>query len=193
MATKENDITYELFEIYHDSLISHCLLKGCTEHDAEEFVSETFLRLVKNIDKVKDRHLKEQRSWLYSTVENVIFEHKYKNRHMDKINTTVPEDLSINEEAFDKIIDKSAYTKMMDDVYIRLSDEDKVFLDDYVQGKISCSEIAKAENKNYNTVKSQIRRRLEPIKNILKIVMKEHGIEVADLADKNKKKSGKLK
>ena len=192
MESNGNEVIDILFKMYHDTLINYCRRKGYSEHDAQEFVDETFLRLVKNIDKVKDRYLKEQRSWLYSTVDNVISEHIYKNRYMDKNSLDTLENTLPDSDTYDNIIDKDTYAEIIKDIYSKLKDEDIEFLDDYTQGRISYSQIEADENKNYNTVKSQIYRKIISIRKIAKTVLKEHNIEISSFTTK-KKNSKSLK
>lgn len=186
MESNGNEVIDILFKMYHDTLINYCRRKGYSEYDAKEFVDETFLRLIKNIDKVKDRHLKEQRSWLYSTVENVISEHIYKNRYMNKNGLDTFENTLPDHDNYSNIIDKDTYAKIIKDIYSRLEDDDIEFLDNYTQGRISYAQIAAAENKNYNTVKSQVYRKIVSIRKIAEDVLKKQNIEVSTFTSKKK-------
>lgn len=78
MESKETEILYMLFAAYYDTLINYCRRKGYSKNKSKKFVDETFYRLAENIDKVADRHLKEQRAWLYFTVDEVMQEYNRK-------------------------------------------------------------------------------------------------------------------
>ena len=65
MTPKDAETLDKLFRYFHDTLVNHCRRKEFSVSDSEEFVAEAFYRLTKNIDKVTDRSLKEQRAWLY--------------------------------------------------------------------------------------------------------------------------------
>lgn len=183
MEKKENDIITELFCKYHDPLFFYCQRKGVSDHDANEFVDETFLRLINNIDKIKSRNPKEQRAWLYSTADNVIKEHIYKNRHMSTKDFDSLENIFPANDNYDKIINEATYSEVIKRIYSSLNDSDLEFLEDYINDRITYSEIMEAKNTNYNTVKSQIRRRIIQIREITKSILNEYEIEISNITD----------
>lgn len=183
MTPKDAETLDKLFRYFHDTLVNHCRRKEYSVSDSEEFVAEAFYRLTKNIDKVTDRSLKEQRAWLYSTVGNVIREHNRKNKFILKDNLDEVEYSDSPEDVCENISMKNTCSVLIKDIYEKLEDDKIEFLEKYEKGEIIYSEIAEEENMNYNTVKSQSYRKLVAIRKAAQEVLEEHGIEISTFKD----------
>lgn len=193
MKEKHNETANKLYILFYDTLINYCLRQGFSEHDAKDLVSETFLRLIENSAKLRSEELAAQRAWLYSTLKNIMAEHYRKNKFtadksFDEYQNTIP-----SKEDNSRIIEDISYKEMMNSVYEELSEDDKDFLNDYIEQKKTYSEISKETDKNYNTVKSQIYRRMTPIRKIILKKLQQQGIEISTFAPKKKKRTNNLK
>ena len=75
----DRDSVYtELFQAYHVYLIRFCITQGIRAENAEDIVSEPFSRALIKSDQFLKLAPKQQKSWLFSAVTNIIKENKSK-------------------------------------------------------------------------------------------------------------------
>ena len=75
----DRDSVYtELFQAYHVYLISFCITQGIRAENADDIVSEAFSRALIKSDQFLRLEPKQQKSWLFSAVTNIIKENNAK-------------------------------------------------------------------------------------------------------------------
>ena len=75
----DRDSVYdELFQTYHVFLISFCVTQGIRAENAEDIASEAFTRALAKSDQFLKLEPKQQKSWLFSAVTNIIKENNAK-------------------------------------------------------------------------------------------------------------------
>lgn len=179
MTQHEQEVATALFQTYERTLFNYCIRKHqYSDADSKEFVDETFCRLLKNITKIADRTPAEQRSWLYKTLENVILEHKRKYEMIDTDKSDEIENYSSPKDEINEIMEDETFNIIIDEVKTSFKDDEKMFVEKFIQGEFNYKEIAKSEGINYNTFKSQMLRLLPQIQKITLKVCKKHGIHI---------------
>lgn len=107
----------EIAEQYYTSIFKYCCVKLSDEHSAKDCTQEVFLILYKKMDKLK---LSENiRAWLYRTADNVMRNHRKKNRNsvpLDDLDETTEDTYSV-EMPFEEIITQEEY-ELLNSYYI---------------------------------------------------------------------------
>lgn len=81
-----NHYTIErLYQRYADRLYRFVLLRVGNVQDAQDIVSDVFLRVVRNGDQFSYRSEAELRGWLFTITRNCIFDHYRKQKPVDDI------------------------------------------------------------------------------------------------------------
>lgn len=186
MTPHENRIAKELFKTYKISLVNYCIRKHkCPRDISEEFVAETFHRLTVNIDQVAYSAPAEQRSWLFSTLTNVISEYRRELKYISKDGIESVKEPLYGKDDCGQILEDVTYDKLINDIKSRLSDKEKVHFEKFMCGEYSYKELADSDGINYNTFKSQMLRISPKVRKIALEILEEHELSLNNLVDAN--------
>lgn len=146
----------DLYKQFHQELISWCRKKTQSAALSDDLVQETYVRALKSIDLLKTLAPRQQRAWLYRTLQNLYIDH-------------------IRQGTFEACIDVPPETQEEDTAYSEidclemlnlLPDEEKVlFILRYLEGYHS-TEIARMFDLPPGTVRSRLssaRKRLRKL------------------------------
>ena len=140
--------------------------------DAEDITQETFIKVWKNMKKFKP----EQRfkSWLLAIARNTTIDYIRKRRHAvfsdfddEEGSNAIVETLADEERLADEIASLAESAEQMAGIVIKLPDIYRSVLALRYEGGLSFEEISKILKKSVNTVKSQHRRALISLREII--------------------------
>lgn len=78
-AIDDPDAFQELYHRYFRRLYSYVISRIGNPHDAEDVVSEIFLRVVKRLDQLRNRYPASFAAWLFTIARNTITDHYRRN------------------------------------------------------------------------------------------------------------------
>lgn len=171
----EQDFVTELYNTYEQDMygIAYSILHN--KFDAEDAVSEAFVKIINNLTKVFEISADERGYYIVIIVKNVSIDMYNKKRKKNEVNiedcTDFQDDLSIENEA----ISKMEYERISAAI-ATLSDNDYSVLYLYLMCEMSPSEIADILNVKPNVARQRI---YKAKKNLMKI-LKTEGYEHAD-------------
>ena len=144
----------EVVENYSNMLMQIAFQRTFNKSEAEDVVQETFIRLMKNLKKIKnEEHLK---SWLIRVTINIC--NDYNKSSWNKVTSELDENV--------KYLDNETKEVIVQINELKPQYRDIVYLY-YYQG-YKTKEIAKILKMKENTVSSNLTRARETLKNILK-------------------------
>jgi RNA polymerase sigma-70 factor, ECF subfamily len=163
---QEPDLVGRLFEAHADALFRYCLLELGNSSDAEDAVSETFARVIRNPPR-QNRKLTgdPDRAWLFGIARNVVREQRrYRRRHpahpIDAL--PEPEDRTLPEPTEQLIAqhDLEEIRGALED----LRDEHRQVLLLRFVGGMSSDEVGESLGKSAGAVRIQQMRALEALR-----------------------------
>lgn len=143
-----------IWEAYH---ILHCY------HLAEDAVEETFIRALRNLDKISEKDLKNTKYYLLVTVRNVSYTLRDKNKKVIPVDF---EEEEPSQYSFDPTWETFSSREMVQeikDILRKLKDDDKRLLIYKIDYQWSYEEIANAMDisvKNVSVRLTRIRRKI---------------------------------
>jgi RNA polymerase sigma-70 factor, ECF subfamily len=163
---QQPDLVGRLFEAHADALFRYCLLELGNSSDAEDAVSETFARVIRNPPR-QNRKLSgdPDRAWLFGIARNVVREQRrYRRRHpahpIDAL--PEPEDRTLPEPTDDLIAQHDL--EEIRGALEELRDEHRQVLLLRFVGGMSSDEVGESLGKSAGAVRIQQMRALEALR-----------------------------
>lgn len=171
MNESQKKLCTELWRQYSPGLRNLCYVRlAGHDEDAEEIISEAFLRLCKKI--MQDGSIEYPQAWLYATLDNLI-KQKYREFGKDQNNVYSVSDyeevsLPYEIDLVDEIYNEDLLEQLKDKLKTELSDEEKQLLYYIIAENKPYSEIALLMATNENAVKQRKYRLYKKIKELAK-------------------------
>lgn len=155
---------------YSQTLYRFAFRLTCNKDIAHDIVQESFIKVWKNIKKYNfDKSFK---TWIFTITQRTTID------HLRKVKSTNFSSLDTDEEAFgnnipdeellpDQVFEKSENIKLIQDSLLNLSIEIRTILLLHHGEDMTFEEISEITGKPMNTVKSQYRRSLIKLRNII--------------------------
>ena len=140
------------------------------KEDTQDIVQETFIKAWKNISKF-DYNLKFK-SWIFSIAKNTAIDKLRKKKTINfsslDINESDFESNIIDDELLpDEIFKKNESEKELKDALTQLSDNQRLIIHLHISEELTFDEISKVIDKPMNTIKSQYRRSISKLRDLL--------------------------
>ncbi|MFT7861178.1 MAG: sigma-70 family RNA polymerase sigma factor [Sulfurimonas sp.] len=158
MDLSTNEKFEKLYNEFRKPLLRYISYKVSDIHTSEEILNDVFLKVSKSIDSINEKE--KIKSWLYKITSNTIIDYYRKNKDtFIEINENV---LDIEDDDKETIFEElnCCINDFLNQLPKQYSDSLKsVYLDEYTQ-----KEYSEKYNLNISTVKSQIKRGKESMK-----------------------------
>ena len=159
----------ELFQAYHVFLISFCITQGILEENAEDIVSEAFTRALAKSEQFLKLEPKQQKSWLFSAVTNIIKENNAKVEPIPFSEIDNIENHITNHDDLEQFQSEEVYQQYVKQVSDELStDKERDLFTLIVEEKISYDTLSQKYDLSPGTARvmiSRFRKKLREIVN----------------------------
>lgn len=162
----DNTAREEIIRRFHDQIYRLVLFRVKNRADAEDITQEVFIKVLKNIRKLKNpEHLKP---WIYAIAVNQVKDFFKKKRlllflgisaDLEQLPAPVPETAS------NRSVEKNNFHRLLNRFLETLpQSERETFLLKYIDG-LTIAEVARVLGKNENTIKTHLYRSVNKLKN----------------------------
>jgi RNA polymerase sigma-70 factor (ECF subfamily) len=141
------------------------------KEDSEDIVQETFIKAWQKLSKFDTE--KNFKTWLFSIAKNTAVDklRKKKSINFSSLNIEEESDFEANlidqEDLPDELFEKKESEENLKSALLKLSENQRFIIYLHINEELTFEEIAEIINKPMNTVKSQYRRAISKLKNIL--------------------------
>ncbi len=150
-----------IYREYHDKLFSFISYKVGNREDAEDILSEVFLKIQKNLDKYEESKASFAR-WIYVIAGNTIIDF-YRSR---KPSEEIPEDLPTEEDLEDKALNRLTLSNLRN-ALLELSEEERLIIVLHYYEDMSLKDIEKKTGLSYGQVKIRHNNALKVLRKFL--------------------------
>ncbi len=150
-----------VYREYHDRLLNYIRYKVGNEEDAEDILSEVFLKVQKNSDRYEEEKGSVAR-WLYVIAGNTIIDHYRKHKPGEEIPEELPSDFDIESDTIGRL----SLTGLRD-ALLTLSEEERIVIVLHYYDELSLKEIEQKTGLSYGQVKIRHNGALNKLKKLL--------------------------
>lgn len=123
VMTDRDSVYIDLFHTYYRSMLNFCISKGVGGSDAEDIISEAFIRALVKPEKFLALTQKQQKSWLYSAVVNIIKENQSKTSLAVFSEIEKADDFPTDDDKLKQFQENENFQAYIQEVYDKLTDE----------------------------------------------------------------------
>lgn len=171
---KNEDIFHDIYMKYHSTMIHYCIGRNISEEKAEDYVQLLFKLVWKKINQFKSLNKKQQKTWLYSSM-NYIINNKSKAKSTTEITFEDSEnDSNLSSNPINSIIEEIQFQNYIEEIKEQLSETEKELFKAIFEDKISYKDLSVTHGKSRFALRMQItrlRKKITPI--IENIIFKE--------------------
>lgn len=166
---RQNRLCFEdVYKTYNDAILVYAKhTMALSEEEAEDVVSEAFLKLFEIWRDFEWESCSSVLYWLKKTVRFLTYSKRKREKHLPTVSFEEIDEADIDVEMQAAFIDENAYREKLQKIKNNLSAEEYRLFEEIVLKRRDILQIAEKENININTLYSQWRRLRMKIKKFL--------------------------